>query len=221
MATTLSEPNKLLALGEKLRENPRTILLAILILGFGILWFEIMGDKYAQAGAFGHLGLTFKLYYKHHWQNKIFLRIAYRLLESAMEGEGVPTVRMVMGGISEELGDKTQARLDYESGIEMALKNKDSPQAAFIESHLGKLLLDKRHLDNAYKILSKFAQNKLEQRPHIWLSNVELAYSEWYLAKLNKKMALYWANKTLTRANKYNLETRKLDVDNLFKKIIQ
>lgn len=219
MTTTLVEPNKLLALGESLRENPKTILLSIPVLGFGILWFGMIGNKYAQAGAFGHLGLAFRLYYKHHWQNKIFLRIAHKLLENAQSGEGSPTVIMVMGGISAELGDKTQAKRDYEQAIKIALKIGDVPQAAFIESHLGKLLLDKKHLDHAYKVLSKFAQNKREQRPHIWLSNVELGYSEWYLAKLNKKMALYWANKTLTRANKYKLETRKLDVANLLKKI--
>lgn len=219
MTTTLVEPNKLLALGERLRENPKTILLSIPVLGFGIVWFGLIGDKFAQAGASGHLGLGFRLYYKHHWQNKIFLRIAYKLLENAMEGEGSPTVRMVMGGISAELGDKVQAQQDYELGIKMSLAIKDAPQAAFIESHLGKLLLDKKHLDHAYKVLNKFAQNKLEQRPHIWLSNVELGYSEWYLSKLNKNLALIWANKAKNRADKYQLETRKLDVENMIRKI--
>ena len=101
----------------------------------------------------------------------------------------------------------------------MALKLRDAPQAAFIESHLGKLLLDIRHLDHAYKILSKFAKNKTEQRPHIWLSNAELGYSEWYLSIGDRKRAVLWAKKAQTRAKRYGLETRKLDVENMIKKI--
>lgn len=213
--TAITEPNKLLAIGEGLRENPKTILLSIPVLGFGVFWFGLIGDKHARAGAYGHLGLAFRLYYKHHWQNKIFLKIAYWLLDHAHSGEGSPTVKMVMGGISAELGDKSQAITDFETGIKMALKIKDEPQAAFIESHLGKLLLDKKHLDHAYKVLSKFALNKSDQRPHIWLSNVELGYSEWYLWKGDKVRANIWVKKAQFRANKYKLETRKLDVQRL------
>ena len=79
--------------------------------------------------------------------------------------------------------------------------------------------MDKKHLDHAYKILSKFALNKHEQRPHIWLSNVELGYSEWYYSIGDRKRAIDWTKKAQLRAIKYNLETRKLDAVNLLKKL--
>lgn len=220
--STLREENKLLAIGERLRENPRTILLSIPVLGWGIFWFGLMGDRDALAGAFGHLGLTFRLYYKHHWQNKTFLKIAYWLLLQAARlgtGDGQPTVRMVMGTIAAELENQEQAQVDYEAGIQMAKKIKDEPQAAFIESHLGKLLLDKKRLDHTYKVLSQFAKGKTDMRPHVWLSNAEIGLSEWYLAAGDKKRARLWANKVAARADKHDLKTRRLDAQNLKKKI--
>lgn len=210
-------------MGERLRENPQTILLSIPVLIWGILWFGITENIPAQAGAYGHLGLSFRLYYKHHWQNKVFLRIAYSLLSNATKlgtGDGQPTVRMVMGGIAAELGNKAQAKEEYDAGIQMAKRIKDGPQAAFIESHLGRLLVNKKHLDHAYKILFKFANGKTGMRPHIWLSNAEIGLSEWYLAAGDKKRAKFWADKVARRAAKYDLKTRILDAQKLLQKIL-
>src|SRR3989344_9424212 len=106
MTAQTSEPNKLLALGEKLRENPDTILLSIPVLGLGIILFSLTEDKENLAGAYGHLGLAFRLYHKHHWQSPVLLKIAYWLLSQSARinaGLGQPTVRMVMGGISSDL----------------------------------------------------------------------------------------------------------------------
>lgn len=229
MTTQTHEPNKWLALGERLRENPRTILLSIPVLGAGVLWFGLVEDKNAQAGAFGHLGLTFRLYYKHHWQNKFFLRLAYYLLSQAAElgtGDGQPTVRMVMGGIAADLGNLGQAKNNYDKGVTLAKRINDPIQAAFVESHLGRLEIQnhhlpaaQKHLDHAYKVLSQFATNKTDARPHIWLSNAEIGYGEWYLAAGDKKRAKLWTDKVAARANKYNLKTRRLDAQKLLQKI--
>jgi tetratricopeptide (TPR) repeat protein len=229
MSTQTFEPNKLLALGEKLRENPQTILLSLPIFGWGILWFKLAGDKDGLAGAFGHLGLAFKLYYKHHWQNKSFLKISYHLLSEAAKqgtGNGQPSVRMVMGSIALDLGNNLQAKWDYELAIRMSRKIKDFNQTAFIMGHLGRvktILGDfvgaKKDLDRGLKILSKTIKRDKSPRLQIWISNLELAMSEWYLACGDKKKAKLWAIAVSRRSHKYDLKTRKLDANNLLSKI--
>ena len=229
MTAQTSEPNKLLALGEKLRENPDTILLSVPVLGLGIILFSLTGDKEALAGSYGHLGLTFRLYHKHHWQNPVFLKIAYWLLsQSALINTdmGQPTVRMVLGGISSDLGNYDQARKDYQLGIQMAKDLKDPWQGAFITSHLGRLetktgnlVIAKKDLDDSLKILSAAVKKDSGPRLHIWLSNVEIGLSEWFLATGDKTQAKLWANKVAARAEKHDLKTRKLDSIKLLEKI--
>ena len=229
MTAQTSEPNKLLALGERLRENPDTILLSIPVLGLGIILFSLTEDKENLAGAYGHLGLAFRLYHKHHWQSPVLLKIAYWLLSQSARinaGLGQPTVRMVMGGISSDLGNYSQAQKDYELGIQMAKGLKDSWQAAFIASHLGRLETKtgnlvgaKKNLDDSLKILSAAVKKDSSPRLHIWLSNTEIGLSEWFLAAGDKIQAKTWADKVSARAEKYDLKTRKLDAANLLAKI--
>lgn len=229
MITQTFEPNKLLALGEKLRENPDTILLSLPVLAWAIVWYGWTGNKPAQAGGFGHLGLAFKLYYKHHWQNQILLKIAYWLLTQALlcgDRDGQPTVKMVMGSISLDLGDKNQAKSDYEQAVNMAKNIGDQNQMAFVLGHLGRIKTQlgdfvgaKKDLDLGLKILTRALKKDSAPRLHIWISNVELAMSEWYLAAGDKKRAKLWVQKVATRAEKYDLKTRKLDAKNLLSKI--
>lgn len=229
MVAQTHEPNKLLALGEKLRENPDTILLSIPVLSFGLILFSLTGDKEALAGAYGHLGLAFRLYHKHHWQNPVLLKIAYWLLSrSALinTGMGQPTVRMVMGGIASDLGNYDEAKKEYELGIKMAKDLKDNLQAAFITGHLGRLEIKtgdlptaKKTLNSSLKVLSAAVKKDSSPRLHIWLSNVEIGLSEWFLAAGDKTQAKIWADKVTARAEKYDLKTRKLDAAKLLEKI--
>lgn len=229
MTTTIKEAYSLLAIGEGFRENPRTILLSIPILGFSIFWYSFAHNRSALAGAYGHLGLTFRLYYKHHWQNPVLLKIAYWLLLQSSKinvGMGQPTVRMVLGGIASDLGNYDQAQKDYELGIQMAKDLKDPWQAAFITSHLGRLEIKignlvgaKKNLDDSLKILLAAVKKDSSSRLQIWLSNVEIGLSEWFLATGDKIQAKFWADKVVSTAEKYDLKTRRLDAINLLAKI--
>lgn len=221
----------LLATGESLREDPRTILLSFPVLAFAVVLYYFSENRPALASALGHLALSFRLFYKHHLRLKILLLIAYQLLSESAgigAGDGQPTVRMVMGTIATEFGNLDQGESDFITGIKMASDINDKNQTAFIESHLGRLLVQKgelqkakKHLDNAYKVLSLFVKNASDQRPHIWISNTELGLSEYYLAVRDKEKAKHWADQAKSRADKYKLETRKLDVKKLMSQITQ
>lgn len=230
MATVTSEKNNMLAFGEKLRENPKTIWLSIPVFGTAILLGKLVGDKEMEAGGSGHLGLTFRLLYKHHWKQVKLLDIAYALFANAARigtGNGQPSVRMAMGGVSMEKGEYKQALENYLEGFSLAKKQKDLNQAAFLQSHvgiaqikLGELPAAKRNLENAMKILTKaITKNQLSLYLQVWMSNGELGMSEWYLAAADKKKAKDWAEKAAKRAKIWELKTREQDVANLLKRI--
>jgi tetratricopeptide (TPR) repeat protein len=231
VATVTSEKNKMLAFGEKLRENPKTIWFSLLVLGFAVFWAKIIGDKEMEAGGSGHLGLSFRLLYKHHWKNSRLLDIAYTLFSNAARigtGNGQPSVRMAMGGVSMEKGDYQRALENYQEGYILAKKMKDTNQAAFLQSHLGiaqiklnQLPPSKKNLETAYETLTKALKKNLQSLYlHVWASNAEIGLSEWYLAAGDKKKAKVWADIVAKRADKYELKTRKLDAEKLLKRII-
>lgn len=221
----------MLAFGERLRENPRTIWLSIPVLAAAILLARMIRNKEMEAGASGHLGLTFRLLYKHHWRQPRLLDIAYALFSSAARtgaGSGQPSVRMAMGGVAMEKGNYSQALENYKEGFQLAKKMKDSNQAAFLRSHMGiaQIKLDqlpsaKKNLENAYRTLVKALKgNPKSLYLQVWASNAEIGMSEWFLAVGDKKRARIWAKKVAERADKYELKTRRLDAEKLLKRIV-
>ena len=230
MATATSEKNRMLAFGEKLRENPTTIWFSILVLGSAILLAKLIGNKEWEAGGSEHLGLTFRLLYKHHWKQFKLLNIAYSLFANAAKigaGNGQPSVRMAMGGVSMEKGDYKKASENYLEGFNLAKKQKDINQAAFLQSHmgiaqvkLGELVEARKNLENALAVLSKaLVKDRNSLYLQVWISNAEMGMSEWYLAAGDKKRARIWADKAGSRARKYELKTRQQDVEKLIRKI--
>ncbi len=219
----------LLSLGESLRENPRTILLSIPILGFAIVWLTLTGNREGEAGGYGHLGLTFKLLYKHHWKKEFLQTIAYTLFSKAAElstGEGRPTILLKMAQISGERGDWKRARDEIEQALELARQVGDEAQYSYLLAHLGriKIMLNdmpgaKEDLEESLKDLTEITNKESTMRLQVWMSTPEMILSEWYLAAGDKKNAKLWAEKVIARSEKYDLKTRKLDGQNLLKRI--
>lgn len=213
---------RLLDLGESLRENPKTIYFSIPVLVISILWYWINKNSEGIAGGFGHLGITFMLLYKHRFQNKLLLRIAYRLFyRSSLYSisSSQPTVLLKMAQIKAEQGDLNQAKKDIESALKYCRQIKDLSQSAYIEAHLGRIKTKlgefnsaKKNLDDSLRVLKNFSNQ-------IWTSTAEIGLSEWYLSQNDKKKSLFWATKAKLRADKYSLKTRKLDVGRLLDKI--
>src|SRR3989344_3476159 len=54
------EQKRILLLGEKLRENPNTILLSIPVFMFCVIFYSLSGNKEGIAGSLGHCGIAFK-----------------------------------------------------------------------------------------------------------------------------------------------------------------
>lgn len=230
MTTVTSEKNKMLAFGEKLRENPKSIWLSVPVLGAAILLGKLIGDKEMEAGGSGHLGLSFRLLYKHHWKQTKLLDIAYELFANAARigvGNGQPSVRMAMGGIAMEKGDNKKALGNYFDGFNLAKKQKDLNQAAFLQSHMGIAQIKLDDLSSAKKNISEAMRRlsqALKKQPNslylqVWMSNSELGMSEWYLAAGDKKNAKVWAEKVAKRAKRWELKTREQDAKNLLKRI--
>lgn len=225
-----SEKNKMLAAGESLRENPKTIWLSVPVLGGAIILAKLTGNKEAEAGGSGHLGLTFRLIYKHQWKQPLLLDVAYALFKNAARigtGGGQPSVRMAMGGVALEKNDPETALEDYRQGYSLAKRLKDANQAAFLQSHmgmaetrLGDLASAKRDVETAVKTLySALKKNPNSLYLQVWTSNAEIGMSEWYLATGDKKKAKLWAEKVQKRAESFELKTRKLDAEKLLKRI--
>ncbi len=229
MSKNAQEGNQLLSLGERVRENPHTILLSIPILGFAIVWLKLKGDREGQAGGYGHLGLTFKLLYKHHWKNEFLQTIAYDLFSKAADlsvGNGRPTILLKMAQISGELGDWKRAKDEVEQALLLAKQIGDDSQYAYLLAHLGriKMMLNdmpgaKSDLEKSLKDLTDITKKESTMRLQVWMSTPEMILSEWYLAVGDKKNAKLWAQKVIGRAEKYDLKTRKLDGQNLLKRI--
>lgn len=212
----------MLAFGERLREDPKTIWFSVPVLGFAVLLGRLTGNKEREAGGSGHLGLAFRLLYKHHWKQPRLLDIAYSLFSNAARigtGNGQPSVRMAMGGVMMEKGEYKQAYENFLEGFEIAKKQGDFNQAAFLRTHvgiaqmkLGSLGQAKKNLDEAMRTLRKaLAKNKQSLYLQVWMSNAELGMSEWYLAVGDKRKARVWAGKVAKRAQKWELRTREQD----------
>ncbi|KKU03009.1 MAG: hypothetical protein UX99_C0030G0005 [Candidatus Amesbacteria bacterium GW2011_GWB1_47_26] len=229
MSKNAQEGNRLLSLGERVRENPHTILLSIPILGFAIIWLKLVRDREGQAAGYGHLGLTFKLLYKHHWKNKLLQTIAYDLFSKAVDlatGDGRPTIILKMAQISGEQGNWKKAKDEVARALLLAKQIGDDSQYAYLLAHLGriKIMLDdmpgaKSDLENSLKNLTAITQKESTMRLQVWMSTPEMILSEWYLAASDNKNAKLWAQKVIDRAEKYDLKTRKLDGQNLLKRI--
>lgn len=216
-------------MGEKFRENPKTIFLSLPIFGIGLAWFSLTGQSEYLSGSFGHLGLTFKLLYKHHIKNKLLLKIAYWLFGRAYSvgaGDSAPTVKMKLGEIAFELDKKTEALNHLQYAVKLAKAENDLPQMAYAQVNLGRLQIQfhdltsaQTNLTLALPILSEASRNSESHRLHIWACAAEIGMAEYHLALADKKAALVWANKAKRRAESYHLKTRFLDVKNLFRKL--
>lgn len=231
MAKTVSkETSKILRLGESLRENPRTILLSIPVFSFGYAWHTLLGNKEKQAGSLGHMGIAFKNYHQHYWQNPALLKIAHSLFRKTAalaNRESKPTVLLMCGKTALELGDEEAARKDLEEGIKEAKRVKDDYQGAFVLGHLGSLFLKQKKLEEAKTALDralKTLEKAVEEKPdslyyQVWISYVELALAEYYLVADDKKQARQWLSRAEKRIEKYDLGVRRLEAQKLRKQI--
>lgn len=224
------ETSKLLALGEKLRENPKTILLSVPIFLIGTVWFSLKKDEEKLAGSFGHLGITFKNCYKHHWQQKFLLILAAKSFAISAKHAPLkdkPAVLLKLGQTWIELEKIELGQRIYEEGIKIAEKIKDFPMVGYILAHRGRLFASQKKPELAWQDLKKaeeYIRQGIKKRKdslyyQIWLSGVELDISDYYLTLKETEKALEWVKKAGRRAEKFSLETRKLDAQKMLKKI--
>lgn len=224
------ERRKILLLGETIRENPRTILLSIPIFFFGFIFYTLIGDKEGKAGSFGHCGITFKNYHRHYWQKDFLLKIAYFLFDKSSQyatGEGRVSDFLHCGKTALVLGNTPLALKKYNEALKEAKKIGHKSMPGYIFSHIAALKLESKDIDKAKEYLKKahdILTRALKERPdsmylHIWMSQVELMYGEYWLAAGDKRRALSWAKMAESRAMKYSLKVRKLDAKKLLEKI--
>ncbi|KKU28582.1 MAG: hypothetical protein UX80_C0004G0012 [Candidatus Amesbacteria bacterium GW2011_GWA2_47_11b] len=229
MSKNIREQFKLLSLGEKLRENPKTIWLSVPAFLFSALWSTLVGNREELAGSFGHLGISWELIRKHHWKSGVFLDLALWSYQQAVKigvGDGQPSVRLKIGSMYAEKGDLPRAKKYIEEGLALCRNIKDVPQGAFLLAHLGRIKTKlgdfagaKKDLDKSLSIMEKILKKDSSLRLHIWASTAEMGLAEWYLAAGDKKRAKLWAQKVATRATIHDLKTRALDAKDLLAKI--
>ena len=131
-----------------------------------------------------------------------------------------------MAQISGEQGNWKKAKDEVARALLLAKQIGDDSQYAYLLAHLGriKIMLDdmpgaKSDLENSLKNLTAITQKESTMRLQVWMSTPEMILSEWYLAASDNKNAKLWAQKVIDRAEKYDLKTRKLDGQNLLKRI--
>ncbi|OGM26660.1 hypothetical protein A3D00_01000 [Candidatus Woesebacteria bacterium RIFCSPHIGHO2_02_FULL_38_9] len=225
------EQKRILLLGEKLRENPNTILLSIPVFMFGVIFYSLSGNKEGIAGSLGHCGIAFKNYHKHFWQKDFLLKIGFWLFNKSADyatGEGKVSTVLHAGQISLSLDNLNLARKKYEEAL-MVCKNQkvDTGIDGYIFVHLAVLDLKEKKLDKVKLNLDKalkILNIRLEENPkslylHIWMSLLELTMGEYYLTVGDKMLARAWAEKAQNRTEKYDLKVRKLDVKRLLSRI--
>jgi len=225
------EKKKILLLGETFRENPNTILLSIPIFLFGVLYYSLVSDKQGLAGSYGHMGISFKNFYKHFWQRKFLLKVSYSLFKKSSDyaelGEGKVSSILHCGQVAVTLERYKLARKQFVKALLLAKELNRSDHAAYILGHMAKVEIEtqdlgkaKEYLDRSLRILKR-AVNKNPKSLYlqIWLSHSELMLGEYWLASGDRAKAKIWAEKARKRANKYNLKVRKLDVKKLVSKI--
>lgn len=223
---------KLLIFGEKVRENPRTILLSIPIFIFALIYYWITGYREGVAGSLGHMGIAFTNFYKHNWQQNFLLRIGYFLFGKSTEfatGEGKVSAILHCGQAAILLKDFELARRkSLEALREVKKENVKTGIEGYIYGHyLGKIELEtenvgkaRGHVERGLKILKeKSKRSRGSLYLQVWLSGTELTMAEYWLAKKDEEASRIWAERAKARADKYNLKVRKLDAKKLFTRI--
>lgn len=224
------ETSRLLSLGERLRENPRTILFSIPIFLIGALWFSFKKDSERISGSWGHLGISFKNYYKHRLKLRLLLRLAAECFSRSLQYSPLkdkPTVLLKLGQTQIELGDVKAGEKVFNEAIKIAKDLKDYPQLGYVLSHRGKLYVLQKKMDLAWQDFQRaleYIEEGVEKKKdslyyQIWFSGLELEIANYYLELGQKEEAEQWIVKAKQRAEKYKLETRKLDVLKMMGKI--
>ena len=224
------EERKILLKGESLRENPKTILLSIPVFGVGYIYYLLVGDKQGVAGALGHCGITFKNYYRHHWHKEFLLKISFTLFLKSTDyakGEGRVSTLLHAAQSACDLGNLDEADELYNDALKEADAIEHTAIKGNIYSHMAANEMKrenfkkaKKYLDDSYNILLKAEKDKSKSMYiQVWISGTEMSYGWYHLTLGDKKCAKSWALKAKKRVNKYDLKTRKADVEKLFKKI--
>ena len=226
------EQRNLLLWGESIRENPRTILLSIPIFLFGIFYYTLIKDDKGLAGSYGHLGIAFKNYHKHYWQQPFLLQIAYKLIDNAShksQGEGLVSTILHCGQVAKDLQNYSLAEVKFKQALFQAHKLKQYVQLGYILSHLASVHVAQQRFDVAFRELNqslKILQSGIKQKPtslyyQIWLSHGELTMSEYYLAIRDYKQAKKYAQQALNRSQKHQLKFRQQEAHQLLNRIIE
>lgn len=224
------ETSKFLSFGEKLRENPKTILLSIPVFLFSAPVFLVSGDKEKLSGSFGHLGLTFKLYYDHRLKLKLFLNLAglcFKISTKFAPLKQKPAVLLQLGLVLTEMEKFKKAEAVFNRAAEIAQRVKDFPLLGFVFSKRGKFYLKQKKMDLAWADFQKaldlieagIKKRKSSFYYQIWLSGLEVDLSNFWIISGKKDEALKWAQKAEARAKEFDLKTRKTEIEKLIKSL--
>ncbi len=226
------EASRLLSFGERVRENPKTTLFSVPIFLVGCFWFTIKNNREKFAGSFGHMGITFKNYYKHNLKLKLFLKLAigcFRICERHTPLKDRPTVLLKLGQSYIELGRDEIGEDIFNKAVKVTKDMFDNPQLGYVLSHRGRLYLSQGKMDKAWSDFEKalrfinkgIKNNKDSMYYHIWLSGLELDIAEFMIKSGRENEAIDWAKKAQKRAKKYGLSTRVIDARKCLERILK
>ncbi len=226
---TSHEQRKLLLTGETIREKDWGLLLSMPVFLVGIIYYSLIRDREGLAGAYGHLGIAFKNYHKHHWQQTFLIKIAYFLFDKASinsTGEGQVSSILHCGQAAKDLKNLSLAESKFKQALSLAQQQQNQALAAYALSYLGgvhtnqqRSSLALKELRQAVKTLTRESQHQSDSLYlHIWLTHAQLTLAEYYLATNNHSLAQKSARQVLNLSQKYHLQLRYQEAQRLLKK---